>query len=184
MLPISKNPPSQWPEGDLHGIAGPWKVAHLKPRQEKAAAHDLIQLEIPYCCPFYTQVVRRKDNNKPRKSVLPAFPGYLAFSAPGENSKRFWRTDRVLHILDVVDRKRLLDELSWVVSACASGAPLRQLDGSLFAQGERVRIVRGPMRGFEGEVQTLQGRTHVIISVEMFRQAIALEVNVGDIAAP
>lgn len=182
MLPISKNPPSHWPqEKSLTEIAGPWKVAHLKPRQEKAAAHDLIRLRIPYCCPFYTHVVRRKDNNKPRKTVLPAFPGYLTFAGSKENEAEFRKTDRVLHVLEVADQQRLVRELGWVLSACASGSPLQLLNSPDLAQGQRVKIARGPMRGFEGEVMTLQGKLHVIVSVEMFRQAISLEVGVGDI---
>lgn len=136
---------------------------------------------IPYCCPFYTHVVRRKDNSKPRKSVLPAFPGYLAFAGSEENDRAFRKTDRVLHILEVTNQPRLVRELGWVVSACASGSTLHHLNALEISQGQRVKIVRGPMRGFEGEVLTLQGKMHVVVSVEMFRQSIALEVGLSDI---
>ena len=185
MLPVSQNPPSLWPEDVyIEDIQGEWKIVHLKPRQEKALARDLIEIGISYCCPFYTNIVRRKDNNKPRKSVLPVFPGYLAFSDTGDCVSSVLRTNRVMRVLPVMDQSRLLEELKWILTACKQGKAIRTLTNSEFQKGQNVRIISGPMRGFEGTITNIGGKKHVILSVEMFRQSIAVQIEQSQISTP
>ena len=77
MRRMSDNPPSRYPERPIADAEQPWFVAHVKPRMEKAVADDCVRKAIEYYLPMVTKVTRRKDNNKPRKSVLPLFPGYI-----------------------------------------------------------------------------------------------------------
>jgi hypothetical protein len=75
MKRVDENPPTRHPAGPISESKEPWWVAKVKPRQEKAIAFDLIARSIDYYLPMFTKVVRRKDNNKPRKSILSLFPG-------------------------------------------------------------------------------------------------------------
>lgn len=182
MLPVSKNPPSLWPENNsIDLISGEWKVLHLKPRQEKAMARDLIDAGIAYCCPFYTNITRRKDNNKPRKSVLPVFSGYLAFAEKEGADSFIWKTNRAMRILKVTDQKKIIKELSWVLTACSQNLSLYNINSHSIKKGQPVRIVSGPMKGFSGEVLEVSGKLHVIISVEMFKQSIAVQVEASQL---
>lgn len=82
---MDENPLPRYPEGrDLQADTGMWVVAHLKSRQEKAFAQDLMREGIPYYLPLVEKRTRRRDNGKWRKSILPLFPGYVAVAAPEE----------------------------------------------------------------------------------------------------
>ena len=78
MRNVTDNPPARFPDRPIGEAELPWFVAHVKPRQEKAAADDCLRLGVEYYLPMFTRVTRRRDNNKPRKSVLPLFPGYIS----------------------------------------------------------------------------------------------------------
>jgi transcription antitermination factor NusG len=43
--------------------------------------------------------------------------------------------------------------------------------------GRRVKVTGGAMKGLEGIVSRLKGKTRVIINVDMIRQSVAVEVD-------
>ena len=47
--------------------------------------------------------------------------------------------------------------------------------------GDRVRIVRGPLKGWEGCVESRKGASRVVFQFDCIRQAISVEVEVGDL---
>lgn len=47
--------------------------------------------------------------------------------------------------------------------------------------GERVRIVRGPLKDWEGRVECKKGRSRVVFQFESMHQAIIVEVELSDI---
>lgn len=44
-------------------------------------------------------------------------------------------------------------------------------------RGRRVRVTAGPLRGLEGMVQRVKGRTRIVLNVDMIRQAVSIEVD-------
>lgn len=182
MLPKSKNPPSVWPDfPDLNHVENDWYIAHLRPRQEKALSWDLMKSEICYCCPFYTKTVRRKDNNKLRKTVLPVFPGYLSFAGTENQRNAVFKTGRVLNILPVVHKRRFLEEISWVLAACESKNPFVLVKQQEIKKGQTVKISSGPMKGYTGKVISISGRQCIVLSVDLFRQSVAMHINPQEI---
>lgn len=176
MLRVSDNPPARFPEArPLAEDLGRWRVAYVKSRQEKAFAKDLLRREIPYYLPMMEKRVRRRDNNKLRKTVMPLFPGYLAFAAPDEAVEDVYATHRLSAVLPVEDQAGFAAELAQVQRALEAGSDLERLDR--FEPGQPVRVIAGPLLGLEGEVVTARGQTRLIIRVQMFQQAVSLEVD-------
>jgi transcription antitermination factor NusG len=119
--------------------------------------------------------VRRRDNNKLRKTVMPLFPGYLAFAAPDEAVEDVYVTRRLSAVLPVEDQAGFAAELAQVQRALEAGSDLERLDR--LEPGQPVRVIAGPLLGLEGEVVTARGQTRLIIRVQMFQQAVSLEVD-------
>lgn len=172
MRRVNENPPARFPERPIGEAEGPWCVAHVKPRMEKALADDCVRLAVEYYLPMITKVTRRKDNNKPRKSLLPLFPGYLSFCGNKETFHTLYRTGRIATIIHIKHQKRFITELSQIYSLLEKGIPLEPCTMSISA-GQRVRVEGGLLRGIRGIVVDVKSQRRLILSVEGLGQAIA-----------
>lgn len=169
MRSLADTPPSRHPARAITDAASRWWVAKLKPRQEKAFAADLLRNDIEYYLPMVTHVTRRRDNNKPRKSILPLFPGYISFAQDVPNN--IFTGGRVAGIIEVHDQQRFVHELSQIYSALESGAVLEPLLDH-FDPGMRVRVRSGALRGLEGTVARVRGENRLVLEVEPFGRAM------------
>jgi transcription antitermination factor NusG len=172
MRRMNDNPPARFPpDHPITEASGPWCVAHVKPRMEKALADDCVKRSIEYYLPLVTKVTRRKDNNKPRKSILPLFPGYLSFCGTKETFHELYRTGRIAAIIEIKHQKRFITEISQVYSLLEKGIPLEPCAISL-STGQLVQVEAGPLRGVRGTVVTMKSQQRLILSVEGLGQAM------------
>lgn len=171
MRRVNENPPSRSPDRPIAEAELPWFVAHLKPRQEKAAADDCVRFGIEYYLPMTVHVTRRRDNNKPRKSVLPLFPGYLSFTGTKETHSRLYATGRIANILTIRYQKKFITELGQVYSLLERGIPLEPCT-SMFTEGESVVVEAGALRGVHGIIAQVRDQQRLILSVECLGRAM------------
>jgi transcription antitermination factor NusG len=171
MRKVSDNPPTRYPQRPIGEAENPWFVAHVKPRQEKALADDCCHLEIEYYLPMVTHVTRRKDNNKPRKSILPLFPGYISFTGTQETHFKLYATGRIASIIAIKHQKKFIAELSQIYSLLENGVPLEPLDFQ-YTEGAEVRVLAGPLQGIQGVVISVKNQKKLVLSVEGLGQAI------------
>ena len=171
MRRINDNPPARSPDRPIDSAPLPWFVAHVKPRQEKALADDCLRFGIEYYLPMMIKITRRKDNNKPRKSVLPLFAGYLSFAGTRETHTRLYATGRVARILEIRNQKKFIAELGQVYSLLEKGVPLEPCTLS-FAEGDEVYIEAGPLRGIRGVITTVRDQDRLILTVECLGRAM------------
>ena len=171
MRKVSDNPPTRFPERPIGEAQDPWFVAHVKPRQEKALADDCRHLAIEYYLPMVTHVTRRKDNNKPRKSILPLFPGYISFAGTQETHHKLYATGRIASLIVIKHQKKFIAELSQIYSLLENGVPLEPCDFP-FTEGTEVRVQAGPLLGIEGVVISIRNQQKLVLSVEGLGQAV------------
>ena len=177
MKRVNENPPARFPVKPLDEYSLPWWVAKIKPRQEKALAFDFIAKNIEYYLPLLTKVTRRKDNNKPRKSIIPLFPGYISFCADKNDLRTAFSTGRVVNTIEIRHQKRFVEELMQIFAILDIGMPIEPcvLD---ISEGTMVCVQSGPMQGLKGIVSQVQNQSKLILSVESLGQAaIAVDVK-------
>lgn len=151
-----------------------WHVLHVKPRCEKkmadyCAAHK-VTAELP---------LREETKIYQRRRVTvhkPVFPGYIFLRFMPEERETVLKSRQVVRILTVENQDRLVRELNQVKLALSVDPTLDAR--AAFEAGKRVLIRSGPFQGVEGVVQTVKGKTKVLLNVEMIGQALALEVGV------
>jgi transcription antitermination factor NusG len=175
MKRVDENPPARHPYRPIGEADVPWWVAKVKPRQEKAIALDFITLSIEYYLPLFTKVVRRKDNNKPRKSVLPLFPGYISFSADKRRLRDILVTGRIVNIIEIRNQRRFVDELSQIFFALDRGIVVEPFI-EVYPEGTKVLVVSGPLRGIRGVIAKIHNNNKLVLSVEGLGRA-ALSVD-------
>lgn len=169
-----ENPPSRYPARPLAEAGARWWIAKVKPRMEKACAWDFLRDAIEYYLPLYTKTVRRADNNKPRKSILPLFSGYIAFAM--EQPYNVYTHGRLVSIVEVRNQKKFIRELTQIQSALETGVAITPLDSPI-GVGETVEVRHGPLRGLVGTVSRQSTSGHrLVLEVEGLGMAtIAIE---------
>ncbi len=172
MLPLSKTPPARFPTRAIHEAEGPWCIAKIKPRQEKALASDFIKMEIEYYLPMYTKVTRRKDNNKPRKSILCLFPGYISFCMHNIFEGDLYKTNRIVTLVKVKNQTEFKKQLEQIYTTYDLGVHIEPvINPEKLPPGQPVQVVAGPMRGLNGTVVKIHSDHKLILSVDLLGMA-------------
>ena len=158
------------------GSEARWYAVYTRSRHEKVVAEELVQREIESFLPFREVVSQWKDR---RKSVqFPLFPGYLF--------ARFPVRERRIDVLKVPSVVRIIgfngeplpipdEQIQTVKTLVFSTLPYDP--HPYVTAGDRVRILRGPLRGLTGFLSEKKTQCRFIVSVDLIQQAVACEVD-------
>lgn len=178
MLKESENPPIIWPpEESIGDFEGSWWVAHIKSRNEKALAHDLVHKEISYFLPMSWKVHRIRGRKV--RALLPLFGGYMFFCGEENQRLEVLRTNRVANILEVKNREKFVSELLKIEQALRAGVDLTP--HKYLKTGQRCRVTAGPLAGLEGIVLQTKAITRLVLQVDMLGQAASVEIDLDSI---
>lgn len=179
-LPLSQNPPTRNTDTIFEeplNVDSPWWVARTKSRQEKALAWCLNQSGTNYFLPLVARP--QKNKTRLRISIMPLFPGYLFFR--GNNQQRYeaLKTGRIAQVIPVGDQATLNDELRAISIVCSAEEKLELCD--LVREGQRARIVYGPLAGAEGIIREKKSKTRLILAVQIIGQAVRVEISMDQV---
>jgi transcription antitermination factor NusG len=150
-----------------------WVVLHTRPRCEKKVVEYCRRSGYPVYLPLRQKTHRY--GARERAFLSPLFPGYAfcVLSAAERTSVR--QSRHVANLLEVLDQARLLEQLRQVQQALSAGDVVSVLP--YLEKGRAVRVTGGAMKGLEGIVLRVKGRTRVVLNVDMIRQSVAVEVD-------
>lgn len=169
VLSAKDNPPSRFPEKSIIESSNNWWVAKVYSRQEKSFAFDLLEQQIEYYLPLYTKEVKRRDNGKKRKSIIPLIPSYVPFVYDG-SPYEILKNKRVSTILEVGAQEKFKSELQQLYLVSVAGCKLKPVLND-FKIGAEVEISAGPLKGIKGKVLESENNT-ILLSVFAFGEAI------------
>lgn len=106
----------------------------------------------------------------------PVFPGYTFVQFSAVTRVEVLKSNLIVRDLPVVNQDEFVRQLDQVRLALAADPTLDACGA--FTAGRRVRITGGPFMGLEGVVQTVRGKTRVMLNMEMIGQALAVEVGI------
>ena len=148
-----------------------WRVAHVRSRQEKMLARDLLRHEIPYFLPQMAKTVMA--GGRKRTSHLPVFAGYVFFRGGAKARDIAIRSGVVVSILDVEDQDLLHSELEQLRRLQLAGASLIPVEELL--PGEVVRITEGAFAGYTGVVERTGRGDRLIVQISLLRKTVGIE---------
>ncbi len=156
------------------GELSKWYVVHAKPRCEKKFSEYCVAHSIAVDLPLReeTKIYQRRKVTVQK----PVFPGYVFVNYSPVEKGAVLKSNMVVRILPVENQDQLIRELAQVQQALSIDPTLDAC--AAFQAGRRVLIRKGPFQGLEGQVQTIKGRTKVVLNVEMIGRALAVEVGI------
>ena len=173
-MPLLRKEPELFPE-ELFELREPWRIAHVRSRQEKVLARHLLRGGIAFYAPQTAKAKTRAGRQF--VSHLPLFPGYVFFRGDAEARQAALRSNVIVAIIEVDDQPLLDAELHQLRRLQLEGASLVPADE--FAAGDAVRIVDGSFAGYEGTVVRSGRGERLLVSVSLLRKSVAVEFPRG-----
>lgn len=150
-----------------------WVILHTRPRCEKKLRIQLEREGVSVYLPLKKKTHRY--GARQREFLSPLFPGYIFCMPAAKASHQLRQNQYVANVLRVIDQETLVHQLRQIRHALAAGDIVEIMP--YLEKGKPVRVIGGPLRGLEGVVETIKRKTRVIISVDMIRQSVFVEVE-------
>lgn len=157
-----------------------WIAVYTAPRHERQVTRQLAQKDVESFLPQYELVRRWKTG--PTRIRVPLFPGYTFAQIELAQRRVVLEIPSVLRIVG----NRLgptpvsESEIEQLRRAVESGLAVPH---PYLTVGNRVRITHGALCGTEGVLVRKKGQTKIVISIELIRQAVSVEVDACDVEA-
>ena len=155
---------------------GTWYALRTKPRAEKKLQSCLMAWHVWNILPLFEKV--RKVQRRTVKTEIPIFPGYLIARLDAGERLRVLKTNMTIAIQPLPDARTVLHQLHRIIKAAKGVDELRLVPPTW--NGDRVRIVRGPMKGLEGRVMVVDGKSLLTVNIDAFGAAIEVQVSPSD----
>ncbi|MCC6133215.1 MAG: antitermination protein NusG [Acidobacteria bacterium] len=173
-MPILKPEADFYPEHlfDTPLDEQPWWVVHLRSRQEKLAAREALLRKVPYYLPQREQ--RMMSGGRNRISYLPLFPGYLFFRGGIEERLEMLKTNLCVRLLEVLDQAAIHEDLLQIRKLQETKLPL--IPHPELTEGDPVRIMEGPFKGYLGVIEKRRGHFRLIVAVRFIHRFVSVEL--------
>jgi transcription termination/antitermination protein NusG len=158
-----------------------WFAVSTRSRQEKTAATMLEAIGVQHFLPLRSEL--RQWSDRKQTTLVPLFSGYLFVCVNLSKDS----TLEVLKVPGIVSFVRNQigplpipeQQIEDIRTVLAAGARLSSQPH--LKEGDRVRVVRGPLAGIEGILVRANSESRLLISIEMIRQSIGVSVLPEDV---
>lgn len=161
-------------------MAEAWYAIYMRFQHEKSAAALLQRKNFEVFLPLYQSVHQWSDRNQ--LVTLPLFPCYLFLRTSVDRKLEVLRTGGVRSFVENAKRACEVSdkEIDTLRRVCSTGVGV--LPHPYLRQGDHVRVQTGPLAGTEGFFVRTKNQYRVVISVELLRKGVSVEVDRGNIA--
>ena len=158
-----------------------WYAVYTWARHEKVVARHFEERGVVYFLPLY-QAIHRWNERSVRVSS-PLFPGYVFVQISANDRCTPLQVPGVVHFVStggapcpIPDEE--VEALRMVLLSGKDVGPHPYL-----SPGNSVRIVSGPLAGLCGSIQRTKSGSRFIVTVEMIKRSVAIELDGFQIAA-
>ena len=154
-----------------------WYALFTRSRQERVASMRLQALDVPFFLPMNDEVHQWSD----RKQVVsvPLFPGYLFVHIERLSKKRLHVVNAPGVVGFVGNRSGPLpipdSEIESIRAVFTRGEKCRP--HAFLKEGDRVRMVRGPLSGIEGTLLRSGAKAQLVVSINIIQRSVAVVVS-------
>jgi transcription antitermination factor NusG len=157
----------------------PWFAIQVRSMQERLVNSHLNQRGYVTFVPFRTKCKQWSDRSKKQQVAL--FPGYLFCKLDPANRLPVLMAPGVIQIVGngKVPVAVAPEEIRAIQTIIESNVEVERWP--YIEVGEWVRVAEGPFEGFEGSVVQVRNRYHLVISVAVLQQSIAIVIDRSDV---
>lgn len=155
-----------------------WQVIYTYPKFEKKVNQKLEQLKIHSFLPMH-EVIRQWSDRK-KKLKVPLFPNYLFVKVSNVEK---WKVSAIAGVVKFINdngKSSFVSDrvISSIKKACSKSI---EVVNQVYKTGDPVNVVSGPLMGVQGTLVEWKGKSKLVISIDMLKQSILVEVNPEDL---
>lgn len=152
-----------------------WHVFYLRPHTENLVCRTLTNLNYEVFWPVIL-FIRTWKNRQKRKIKLPLFPNYLFVYTYSHELYAIKRLPHVVTFVTCGGKPSTISEseIEGIRRMLGTGRAITV--ESKFSKGERVRIVSGPLKGFEGVLVKQYSKSRFGIQLRAINHTIFIDV--------
>ena len=158
-----------------------WYAVRTRSRFEVTTSLALRDKGLIHFLPTYRS--KRQWSDRIKELDLPLFPGYVFCRFCASEPWPVLNSPGVVHIVSAGSRPIPVDdrEIESVRTVC--NADVKASPSPAIAPGQRLVIVRGPLKGAEGTLVRAKDHSRLVVSISLLQRAIAAELEWDWIAA-
>lgn len=159
-----------------------WYATYTCSRREKQVARLLQERSMECFLPLY-KAVRRNPSGRKRMHLLPLFPGYVFVRIDFREHIRVLQVPGVVRLVSFHGQPAAMNdaEIEALRNALTLGLPAEPFP--YLKAGHDVEILTGPLQGLRGRVLRKNSHFRVILSVDLLRRSIVVDVDGNDLTA-
>jgi transcription antitermination factor NusG len=165
---------------DLAMVQPHWYALYTCANHEKQVAAELDARTVEHFLPLYNSVRRWKDRRVTLD--LPLFPGYVFVRLALRDRLRVVQIPSVARLVGFGGLPVALPDTEMAILRSGFSERLRAEPHAFLAVGRRVRITAGPFAGLEGVLERRKNNLRVVVSLDLIRKSVAVDVNAADVA--
>jgi transcription antitermination factor NusG len=156
-----------------------WYAAYTTPCHEKQVAKHLVVRQIEHFLPLYTSIRRWADGRTVTREC-PLFPSYVFVQITRQERVKVLSVPGILSLVGTSKGATPLP--STEIETMRSRLHLCHAAPHPFLDiGEKANVRSGPLAGMQGIVLRHDKSTRIVLSLDLIRQSIAVEVDVADL---
>ena len=159
-----------------------WYLIYSKPRQEKLALENLSRQGYEAYLPLIRY--RRRRKGRYTAAIEPMFPRYL-FIRLSDQTDDWGPIRSTIGVSNLVrfgnEAARVPEELLALLQGRDDESGVQDLPLPELKRGDQVRIVEGPMAGYEGIYHAQSGKERVVILLDIVSSTTRVELTSHDI---
>lgn len=163
----------------LASVEPHWYAAYTCANREKRVAEQFAGRGVEHFLPLYESVRRWKDRKV--QLQLPLFPGYLFVHMVAQERLRVLQVPGVVRLVGFNGRPTPVPQEDVENIREFLGQGWRAEPHPYLLAGKRARVVRGPLAGMEGIVVRRKNRSRLVLSFDLIRRSMAIEMDEGDL---
>ena len=156
-----------------------WYAASTRANHEKRIAEQLSGRSVEHFLPLYESVRRWRDRRV--RLLLPLFPGYIFVRLALRDRLQVLEIPSVARLVSFNGTPAVLPEAE--IDALKAGLErgVQAVPHPYLKVGRRVRIIAGPLEGFEGILIRKRNALRFIISLDLIQRSIRLDVDASSV---
>lgn len=156
-------------------LASAWYGVRTRSNAEKLTTEMVAAKGYEAYLPMYR--VRKRWSDRVVEKELPLFPGYLFCRFDPQFRLPILSTPGVVSIISSGKIPLPIPhaEIASIRTAIASGMLVTPC--AYLKEGERVRVLAGPLAGVEGILIRKKNHSRIVLSVEMLERSVSIEID-------
>jgi transcriptional antiterminator NusG len=152
-----------------------WYAVYTKSRHEQLVRKQLEGKGIANFLPVYEKTSQWKDRTK--RITLPLFPGYLFVKILWHERLEVLKAFGVVHIVGDGYHPQPIPEEQILNILAFRDNGFNYESHPYLNEGNKIRIVDGPLAGLEGILVRKKNQSRLVVSVDLIQRSVSVEID-------